>query len=141
MHNPCLQSWQFRQMSESSMASGATAPQLESVQLRIEGPRRSGHLAGQEHAMVGNAKPGAWPLLQIRAMVVTTNEVGDSSAAAELLGQIPNHETVSSFTGDGAYDTQVVYEACHQRQTLPIIPPRKEARLRKGSSLYIAKRR
>ncbi len=70
--------------------------------------------------------------LQIRAIVVTTNEVGDSSVAAELLGQIPIHETVISFTGDGAYDTHDVYKACHQRQTLPIIPPRKGARLRKG---------
>ena len=28
--------------------------------------------------------------LQIGAIVVTTNEVGDSPVAAELLGQIPN---------------------------------------------------
>ena len=70
--------------------------------------------------------------LQIRAIVVTTNEVGDSPVAAELLAQIPNDEAVVSFTGDGAYDTQDVYEACHQRQTTPIIPPRKGAKLRKG---------
>ena len=70
--------------------------------------------------------------LQIRAIAVTTNEVGDSPVAAELLDQIPSHEAVVSFTGDGAYDTQDVYEACHQRQTIPIIPPRKGARLRKG---------
>lgn len=44
--------------------------------------------------------------LQIRAIVVTTNEVGDSPVGAELLNQIPSHETVASFTGDGAYDTQ-----------------------------------
>jgi len=37
-----------------------------------------------------------------------------------------------SFTGDGAYDTQDVHEACHQRGAVPIIPPRKGARLRKG---------
>ena len=39
--------------------------------------------------------------MQIRAMVVTTNEVGDSPVAAELLRQIPSHEIVASFTGDG----------------------------------------
>ena len=70
--------------------------------------------------------------LQIRAIVVTTNEVGDSPVASDLLGQVPSHEKVVNFTGDGAYDTQDVHEACHQRGTIPIIPPRKGARLRKG---------
>ena len=70
--------------------------------------------------------------LQIRAIVVTTNEVGDSPVASELLGQVPGHEKIVSFTGDGAYDTQDVHEACHQRGVVPIIPPRKGARLRKG---------
>ena len=34
--------------------------------------------------------------LQIRAIVVTTNEVGDSPVAAELLAQIPSGEAVAS---------------------------------------------
>lgn len=67
--------------------------------------------------------------MQIRAIVVTTNEVGDSPVGAELLNQIPSHETVASLTGDGVYDTQEVHEACHR---WGVIPPRKEARLRKG---------
>ena len=70
--------------------------------------------------------------LQIRAIAVTTNEVGDSPIAADLLCQISSYEAVVSFTGDGAYDTQDVYKACRQRQTIPIIAPRKGARLRKG---------
>ena len=70
--------------------------------------------------------------LQIRSIVVTTNEVGDSPVAAELLAQIPSGETVVSLTGDGAYDTQDVHEACHSLGAIPIIPPRKGARLRKG---------
>ncbi len=72
--------------------------------------------------------------LQIRAIVVTTNEVGDSPVAAELLAQIPSDETVASLTGDGAYDTQDVHEACHHLGAIPIIPPRKGARLRKGAA-------
>ncbi len=67
--------------------------------------------------------------LQIRAIVVTTNEVGDSPVVAELLSQIPSHEKLASLTGDGAYDA---HEACHHRGAIPIIPPRKGARLRKG---------
>lgn len=70
--------------------------------------------------------------MQIRAMVVTTNEVGDSPVAAGLLSQIPSHEIVASFTGDGAYDTKDVHGACHHRKAIPVIPPRKGARLRKG---------
>ena len=70
--------------------------------------------------------------LQIRAIVVTTNEVGDSPVASDLLGQVLGHEKVVSFTGDGAYDTQDVYETFHLRGAIPITPPRKWARLRKG---------
>lgn len=70
--------------------------------------------------------------MQIRAMVVTTNEVGDSPVATGLLSQIPSHEIVASFTGDGAYDTKDVHEACHHRKAIPVIPPRKGARLSKG---------
>ena len=70
--------------------------------------------------------------LQIRAIVVTTNEVGDSPIAADLLGQIPSNEEIASFTGDGAYDTQDVHKACYLRGAIPIIPPRKRAKLRKG---------
>lgn len=69
--------------------------------------------------------------LQIWAIALTTNEVGDSPMTADLLGQIPSHEEVASFTGDGAYDTQDVYEACWRRGAIPIIPPRQGAKLRK----------
>ena len=70
--------------------------------------------------------------LQIRAIAVTTNEVGDSPMAVGLLGQIPSNEKRASFTGDGAYDTQDVHKACYLRGAIAIIPPRKGAKLRKG---------
>lgn len=38
------------------------------------------------------------------------------------------------MTGDGAYDTQPVHEAVMQRNATPIIPPRKNARVRKGDA-------
>jgi len=41
--------------------------------------------------------------LQIRAR--DHHVVGDSLVAAELLTPKPGHETVASFTGDGAYET------------------------------------
>lgn len=40
---------------------------------------------------------------------------------------------LASFTGDGAYDTLPVYEAV-LRRAIPIIPPRKRDRIRKGAA-------
>ena len=70
--------------------------------------------------------------LQIRAICVTSNNVSDASVIPDLLHQLPKDEVLESLTGDGAYDTQPVYEAVIKRETLPIIPPRKNARIRKG---------
>jgi hypothetical protein len=41
---------------------------------------------------------------------------------------------VLTVTGDGAYDTQPVYAALIQCNVMPIIPPRKNARMRKGDA-------
>ena len=65
---------------------------------------------------------------------MTSNDVSDAAVVADLLEQIPCDETVLSLTGDGAYDTQPVYEAVIQRGSIPIIPPRKNARIRKGDA-------
>jgi hypothetical protein len=52
----------------------------------------------------------------------------------DLLQQLPEDEALESLTGDGAYDTQPVYEAVIQRGAIPIIPPRKNAWIRKGDA-------
>ena len=72
--------------------------------------------------------------LQIRALCVTSNEVSDAAVIADLLEQVPPSEALLSLTGDGAYDTQPVYEAVIQRGATPIIAPRKNARIRKGDA-------
>ena len=72
--------------------------------------------------------------LQIRAICVTSNNVSDAAVIPELLHQLPEDEKLESLTGDGAYDTQPVYEAVIQRGATPIIPPRKNARIRKGDA-------
>lgn len=69
--------------------------------------------------------------LQIRAIAVTTNEVGESPAHADLLSQIPRQQIVTTFTGDEAYRTPDMHEACNRRGVIPVIPPSKGARLRK----------
>ncbi|MBP7647202.1 MAG: IS5 family transposase [Comamonas sp.] len=70
--------------------------------------------------------------LQIRAICVTSNNVSDASILPELLQQLPGDETLESVIGDGAYDTQSVYKAVIRRGARPVIPPRKNARIRKG---------
>ena len=70
--------------------------------------------------------------LQIRAICVTSNNVSDGAVVPGLIEQLPPNEVLESLTGDGAYDTQRVHEAVIRRGGTPIIPPRKNARIRKG---------
>ena len=56
--------------------------------------------------------------LQLRAIWVTASD------ATQFRGDV----------GDGAYDTQLVYEAVVQRGVIPIVPPRKNAHIRKEAS-------
>ena len=65
---------------------------------------------------------------------MSSNDASDATVAAEMLEQLPSNEVVLNLTGDGAYDTQLVYEAAIQRGTIPIVPPRKNARIRKGDA-------
>ena len=64
---------------------------------------------------------------------MTSNNVSDASVLSDLLEQLPPDEALKSLTGDGAYDTQPAYEAVARRGAIPIIPPRKNARIRKGA--------
>jgi hypothetical protein len=49
--------------------------------------------------------------LEIRAIEVTGNGVGDVPMLPELLAQIPAEETLFSVRGEGAYDTKACHEA------------------------------
>ena len=72
--------------------------------------------------------------MQIRSICVTSSNVSDASVIPNLLDQLPKNESLDSATGDGAYDTRQVYEAVIEHGASPIIPPRKNARIRKGSA-------
>lgn len=67
--------------------------------------------------------------LEVRAIEVTDNSVGDAPMLPELLSQIPDEEAIASVGGDGAYDTKACYAAIAQRQAQAVIPPRKNAKL------------
>lgn len=63
--------------------------------------------------------------LEIRAIEVTDNSVGDAPMLPGLLAQIPPDEAVASVGGDGAYDTKGCHAAIAQRGAQAVIPPRK----------------
>lgn len=66
--------------------------------------------------------------LDIRAIEVTTNAVGDAPTLPDLLAQIPADETIVSVGGDGAYDTRDCHAAIAGHDAEPIIPVRRNGR-------------
>lgn len=71
--------------------------------------------------------------LEIRAIEVTDNSVGDAPMLPELLGQIPPDEPIASVSADGAYDTKACHAAIVERGAQAVIPPRKSARAWKAT--------
>lgn len=72
--------------------------------------------------------------LEIRAIEVTDNSIGDAPMLPELLKQIPVTEPLLTVRADGAYDTKACYEAISSRQAAAIIPIRKRAKRWKETS-------
>lgn len=66
--------------------------------------------------------------MEIRAVEVTTNSVGDAPMLPALLGQIDPTEALLSVSADGAYDTKACHEAIARCAAQAIIPVRKNAR-------------
>lgn len=62
--------------------------------------------------------------LEIRAIEVTDNAIGDAPILPELLAQIPAEERIACVNADGAYDTRACHEAIAQRGAMAVIPPR-----------------
>ena len=72
--------------------------------------------------------------LEIRAIEVTSDAIGDAPMLPELLAQIPDDEPIASVSADGAYDTRDCLDAIAQRGAQAVIPPRKNASLWKRVS-------
>ncbi len=70
--------------------------------------------------------------LEIRAIEVTDNTVGDAPMLPELLKQIQPDEAIASVSADGAYDTKACHAAIAGRGAMAVIPPRKNAQAWKG---------
>lgn len=72
--------------------------------------------------------------LEVRAVEVTSSDIGDAPMLPELLTQIPADQDIASVTADGAYDTRKCHEAIAERGAHAVIPPRKNARPWKTST-------
>ena len=66
--------------------------------------------------------------LEIRAVEVTSSNMGDAPMLPELLDQIAPDQEISTVTVDGAYDTRKCHDAIADRGAAAIIPPRRNAR-------------
>ena len=72
--------------------------------------------------------------LEIRALGVTTSNVGDAPMLPDLLEQIPSDQEIATVTADGAYDTRRCHNTIAARGAAAIIPPRKTAKPWKPST-------
>ncbi len=72
--------------------------------------------------------------LEVRAVEVTTSNVGDAPMLPELLNQVPPDQNIGSVTADGAYDTRKCHDAIAARGAHAVIPPRKNAKPWKPTS-------
>lgn len=104
---------------------------IDSTGIKVEG---EGEWHRRKH---GGSKRRIWRKLhigidegsmEIRAVEMTGNEIGDAPVLPVLLGQIPDEEDIASVTADGAYDTRTSHETIAERRARAIIPPRKNAK-------------
>jgi hypothetical protein len=103
---------------------------VDSTGLRLSGP---GEWLVERH---GTKTRRAWRKLhlgvdadtgRIEAVELTTSEVDDGSRVGPLLDRVD--DPLASFTGDGAYDREDVYDAVAERhpEAAVIVPPRRDA--------------
>ena len=66
--------------------------------------------------------------LEVRAIEVTSSDVGDAPMLPGLLDQIAPDQPIASVTADGAYDTRKCHDAIAERGAAAVIAPRKNAK-------------
>uniref|UniRef100_UPI0035AE9C36 IS5 family transposase n=1 Tax=Paenirhodobacter enshiensis TaxID=1105367 RepID=UPI0035AE9C36 len=104
---------------------------VDSTGIKVEG---EGEWHSRKH---GASKRRVWrkihigideKTLEIRAVEVTSSNVGDAPMLPELLKQIGPDQQIATVTADGAYDTRACHDAIADRGAAAIIPPRCNAR-------------
>src|SRR5690606_25475272 len=104
---------------------------IDSTGIKVEG---EGEWNARKH---GGPKRRVWrkvhlgideQTLEIRAVEVTSSDIGDAPMLPELLSQIAPDQEIASVTADGAYDTRKCHDAIAERGAHAVIPPRKNAK-------------
>ncbi len=92
--------------------------------------------------MHGAAKKRTWrkvhlaitPAGEIRAAELTENSIADCQVVNNLLEQ--EKSDIDTLVGDGGYDKEIVYRACHDRNIGNIlIPPQENAKIKQHGNL------
>lgn len=129
-----------RRLNVSLPYRGGTGPLnllIDSTGIKAEG---EGEWNARKH---GGSKRRLWrkihsgideETLEVRAVEVTTSNIGDAPMLPELLNQISPEQDVGSVTADGAYDTRKCHDAIAARGAHAVIPPRKNAKPWKPTS-------
>ena len=83
--------------------------------------------------------------LEVRAVEVTTSNVGDAPMLPELLEQIPPDQVIGSITADGAYDTRKCHDAlqpvAQERQAVETLQRRRQSPQRGSQCIAIPRPR
>ena len=117
---------------------------IDSTGIKVEG---EGEWNARKH---GGPKRRVWrkihieideETLEVRAVEVTSSDIGDAPMLPELLAQIHADQDIASVTApshglqanrcratDGAYDTRKCHDAIAERGANAVIPPRKNAK-------------
>jgi transposase len=110
---------------------------IDSTGIKAEG---EGEWHTRKH---GPSKPRQWrklhigidaDTLEIRAIEVTGNHIGDAPMLPELLDQVPDDQEIGMVTADGAYDTRACHDAIADRGAHAVIPTRRNAKPWKPTS-------
>ena len=129
-----------RTLSVTLPYRGGTGPLnllIDSTGIKAEG---EGEWNARKH---GGSKRRIWrkihigideETLEVRAVEVTSSNIGDAPMLPDLLNQIPPSQDIGSVTADGAYDTRKCHEAIAARNAHAVIPPRKNAKPWKPTS-------
>ena len=112
-------------------STGALHLLIDSTGIKAEG---EGEWTTRKH---GATKPREWrkvhlgidaDTLEIRAIEITSSQVGDAPMLAELLDQIPAGQPIGKVSADGAYDTRACHAAIAARKAIAVIPTRRNGR-------------
>jgi len=104
---------------------------MDSTGIKVEGE-------GEWHARkYGGSKRRVWrkihlgideQTLEIRAVEITGNHIGDAPVLPDMLSQISPDQGIGSVTAHGAHDTRNCHDAIADRGAHAIISPRRNAK-------------